>query len=392
MKQVGSCLALFTAFVLSGSVLQAAETAAPADKTGKWTFSMSEPGPDLKKISPARQKKIRAELQDVVRIITATPAMKPPKGFETRFWGAIYGKDRYDVCTGRSCPPSRPTAVLAMMVGRYEDKGGKRVAAFNTPATMDISFNNLGHVFTHLPVFYKDADGFLLPEPVRDGERAGMPTFMNNGHAVTVAAGSSRPLWQPVSRERYLKAAIAATAKELAPPKAEAGRGKNLSAEGARTGRPLMVEESRTWIDPVDEKVRVENSRLLADGIREQPEVLQARLQQLQATLAAMPPELRSLPARVDPAAAVDGQSPPLLPADSSSGVAVVTPDFNYFNPKLSPEAIQLLVIQWKFDGNPVYDPDSSGIAGTLNNQKMVSIYKTMDWQRLQAKITRTAP
>jgi len=83
---------------------------------------------------------------------------------------------------------------------------------------------------------------------------------------------------------------------------------------------------------------------------------------------------------------------PALLPADSSGGVAVVTPDFRYFNPKLPPDAIQLVVVQWKFDGSTLFDPEKIGNAESVNNRALLDIYKTMDWKRLQAKVTQTAP
>jgi len=393
MKLRNACFALCAALVWPGASLHAEEVPAPAAQVGKWTFSMNESGPDLKRITAARQKKIKGDLQEIARLIAATPVMTPPRGFEARFWGSISGKDRYDICTGKSCPPSRPTAVLAMLAGRYEDKGGKLKAAFYTPSTMDISTNNLGHIFSHLPVLYKDADGYLLPEPVRDGERAAMPAFVNNGHAVAVLAGNNRPFWLPVSRERYLQAAIAAVAKEIGQPAAPVKNGKKSPAEEkVQSGKPILVEEGRTWIDPADEKEWVEKSRSLADRMKEPLEVLQERLQKLQEELAALTPEQRRLQARVDLTAAADGESPLLLPVDSRDGVAVVTPDFNYFNPKLPPEAIQLVVIQWKFDGNLLYDPEKSSISGTVNNSALLDIYKTMDWNRLRSKVTQTAP
>jgi hypothetical protein len=105
-----------------------------------------------------------------------------------------------------------------------------------------------------------------------------------------------------------------------------------------------------------------------------------------------MPTEQRAMPAKVAIAAITDGEIPPLLPGDSSDGVAVVTPDFRYFNPKLPSEAVQLIVVQWKFDGNLLYDPQQSGISETLNNQKLLEIYRTMDWQKLRDKVIRTGP
>lgn len=381
--------------LLMAAVNVNAEEAVPlAEKAGKWTFSMSEPGADLKGLGKEKLKRIRASLQDISRLVISTPAMTPPKGFEARFWGSIAGKDRYDACAGKNCPPSRPTAVLAMMLGRYEERDNKVRAAFNTPSTMDISTNNLGHVFAHLPVLYKDAGGYLLPEPVRAGERAGMTTYLNNGHAVAVITRSDKPLWQPVSRERYLRAAIAAAAKGSgqAPAAVKKGKKKPLEEVKVPSGKAILIEASRTWIDPADEKEWVEKSRSLADRISEPVEVVKERLQKLQAELAALTPEQRSMAARVDLAAAAEGQAPPLLPPDSSAGVAVVTPDFSYFNRKLPAEAIQLIVVQWKFDGNLLYDPESSGIADTLNNSKLLEIYKTLDWQKLRSKVTRTAP
>jgi hypothetical protein len=281
-----------------------------------------------------------------------------------------------------------------MMLGRYEESSGKAKAAFNKPSTMDISLNNLGHVFANLPVLYKDTEGYLLPQPQRDGERAGFPAYMNNGHAVAVITGSSNPLWQPVSRERYLKAAIEKLSRDagLSPLPESKGKKKPLEEVSPINGMPVIVEETRTWIDPVEEKKWVESSRTLTSKPKEPLDALKARLATLNAELAAMPPEQRLLQARVDLATATDGQSPTLLPADSSTGTPIVTPDFAYFNPKLPGEAIQIIVIQWKFDGESIYDPDKSGIPDTLNNRKLLEIYKAMDWQKLSSKVIRTAP
>jgi hypothetical protein len=375
-------------FAASG---QSAEEALPlSEKTGKWSFSMNEPGADLKSVSREKQQKIKSSLQNISRIITASPVMNPPKGFEARFWGSATAKDRYDICTGKKCPPSRPTAILAMMLGRYEESNGKIRAAFNTPSTMDISFNNLGHIFAHLPVLYKDAEGYLLPEPQLDGERAGMRTYLNNGHAVAVMTGNDKSLWLPVSRERYLRAAIAATSTEIGEAQKPTKKGgKKQSAEiSVISGQPVLIEESRTWVDPAEEKEMVEKSRSLTFGMKDSTVVLQKRLEKLQAELNAMPPEQRALQAKVDPASTAAGEPPSLIPDGSSSGVAVVTPDFRYFNPKLPAEAIQLIVVQWKFE----HDPQKSGITETLNNQKLLEIYRTMDWQKLRATITRTGP
>jgi hypothetical protein len=281
-----------------------------------------------------------------------------------------------------------------MMLGRYEESNGRVRAAFNTPSTMDISLNTLGHIFAHLPVLYKDAGGYLLPEPQLDGERAGIRTYSNNGHAIAVIAGNDKSLWLPVSRERYLRAAIAAAATGagavLKP--AKKGAGKQPTEISVISGKPIIIEESRTWIDPAEGKEMVEQSRSLTFRVQDSAAVLEERRQKLQAELDAMPSEQRALQARVATVTTAAGELPSLLPHDSSSGVAVVTPDFSYFNPKLPAEAIQLIVVQWKFDGNLLYDPEKSGIAETLNNRKLLEIYRTMDWEKLRARVTRTAP
>jgi len=371
----------------------AEETVPLSEKEGKWSFSMSEPGADLKSLNRDKLKKIKGSLQEISRIVTATPAMKPPKGFEVRFWGSISAKDRYDSCKGKNCPSSPPTSVLAMMIGRYEEKGGKIRAAFNTPSTMDISINNLGHVFANLPVLYRDSEGYLLPEPKQGEARAGMTSFLNNGRTVAVIASKNRPLWLPVSRERYLKAAIETAGKQIGLSSKPVKNVKKKKAADTETlvERHVFVEQGRTWIDPADEKEWVENSRGVTVGMKEDPEKVKERMLQLQNELDALTPEQRKAQARVD-ASTADSPQAPLLPADSSDGVGVVTPNFAYFSRKLPGEAPQLITVQWKFSGNQIYDPEQSGISEHLNNQKMLEIYRDADWGSLIKKITQTAP
>ncbi len=364
-----------------------------SEKEGKWSFSLSEPGADLKSIPKDRQKKIRASLQDISRIVTAAPAMNPPKGFEARFWGSISARDRYDSCKGKSCPPSHLTAVLAMMLGRYEEKDGRIKAAFNTPATMDISINNLGHVFANLPVLYRDSEGYLLPEPKQSGERAGMTAYLNNGRIVAVIASPKRPLWLPVSRERYLKAAIETAGKQIGISSKPARKVKKNSTadKGAIVERQVFVESTRTWIDPADEKEWIENSRSVTTGIKEDPEKVKERIQQFRKELDELTPEQRRMQARID-ALSADSPQAPLLPPDRTDGVGVVTPNFAYFSRKLNTETPQLITVQWKFSGSQIYDPDQSGISEQLNNQKLLEIYRDVDWSSLIKKITQIVP
>jgi hypothetical protein len=372
-----------------------------SEKEGKWTFSMSEPGIDLKNLNKEKLKKVKSSLQEISRIITSTPAMKPPKGFEARFWGSISARDRYDSCSGKNCPPPRPTATLAMMMGRYEEKNGKIRAAFNDPSTMDISINNLGQVFANLPVLYRDSEGYLLPEPKQGEGRAGMATFVNNGRTVAVIAAKNRPLWLPVSRERYLKAAIENTGKQLGIPsipekkakKKRAGKktDKNAAESEALVERHVFVEQGRTWIDPADEREWIETSRSALAGIKEEPEAIQERMKLLQKALDELTPDERNMQARVDVSSG-DSQQAPLLPVGSKDGVGVVTPNFAYFTKKLSVETPQLITVQWKFSGNQIYDPEQSGISEHLNNQKMLEIYRDADWGALITRITQTAP
>jgi len=362
-----------------------------ADRTGKWTFTMNEPGADMKKLGAGRLKAIRENLQSLARQITALPAMSPPKGFEARFWGSASGRDRYDTCSGKKCPPSRPNGVLALMIGSYAETDGKVKAAFNKAATMDIGINNLGHVFSSLPVLYRDGDGFLLPEPQRAGERAGMPAYLNNGHVVAVLSRSSAPMWLPVTRERYLQAAIDDLARDLGLPveadtKVKKGKPADISRRYNK-GNPLIKEEGRSWIDPASQQIWVEKSRSLGTDLKESADLLAGKMRTLQEELAALTPEQRLQQARIEMAPQPDGESYRLLPVDSSDGRAVVTPNFDFFNRKLPVDAVQLLTIQWKFDGGPVFDPEKPGISESLHNSRLMEIYKGLDWLKLAEKL-----
>ncbi len=369
-----SAAALLAALLIASAPVHAAEGEDLAGKTGKWTFSMNEPGPDMKKLGAPRLKALRGHLQEVARMISSSPAMSPPKGFEARFWGSASGRDRFDICTGKKCPPSRPTGILALMIGSYEETDGKTRAAFNKAATMDISVNNLGQVFSHLRVLCRDSEGFLLPEPQRDGERQGIPAYLNDGHVVAVLSRNPAPLWLPVSRERYLKAAIATL-------------GTQLSSVEGRPVKQILVEEGRSWIDPGNEKIWVEKSRTVTGEVEEAAEQLSERMRRLQSELDALPPELRQQQARVDTTVRGDDGISPLLPLESSAGVGVVTPNFEFFNRKLPADAVQLVTLQWKFNGTPVFDPDKTGITENLQNGKLLEIYRTVEWKKLADRV-----
>ena len=368
-----SVAALFAALLLATAPVHAAEVENPAGKTGKWTFSMNDPGPEMKKLGPARLKVLRGHLQEIARMISSSPALTPPKGFEARFWGSANGKDRFDICKGKKCPPSRPNGVVALMLGSYEETNGKIKATFNKAATMDISVNNLGHVFAHLPVLYSDSAGFLLPEPQRDGERQGIPAYLNNGHVVAVLSRNPAPLWLPVSRERYLQAAISALDSLI------------NSTEGQPVKR-VLIEEGRSWADPAKEKLWVEKSRTLG-GVRESADKLAEQMRRLQDELAALTPEQRQQQARIETASSAEGESPALLPLGSSGGVGVVTPNFEFFNRKLPADAVQLVTLQWKFNGAPVFDPDKTGVEENLQNSKLLEIYRTVEWKKLADRL-----
>lgn len=393
--------ALLGALLLAAAPCHAAEGENLAERTGKWTFTMNEPGPDMKKLGAARLKSVRGNLQEIVRQITALPVMSPPKGFEARFWGSANGRDRYDICTGKKCPPSRPNGVLALMIGSYGESEGRVKAAFNRPATMDIAVNNLGIVFSSLPVLNRDNEGFLLPEPQRDGERQGMPVYRNNGRVVAVLTRSNTPLWLPVSRERYLQASITKLAREtgqtvtaeVAEKKVGKGKkGKKVVVEPDETtpvkrGMPIIIEEGRSWIDPATQQEWVERSRTLSSDMSKPLEIMKERLLALQQELASLTPEQRQQQARVDIAALSSGESPSLLPPDSGSGVGVVTPNFGFFNRQLPVDAVQLVTFQWKFDGEPAYDPEQPGISENLHNGKLLEIYRGVDWRKLAERL-----
>lgn len=383
--------ALCAGLLLVNAPCHAVEGESLADRTGKWTFTMNEPGADMKKLGAGRLKAIRENLQSLARQITALPAMSPPKGFEARFWGSASGRDRFDICSGKKCPPSRPNGVLALMIGSYVETDGKVKAAFNKAATMDVGINNLGHVFSSLPVLYRDRDGFLLPEPQRDGERAGMPAYLNNGHVVAVLSRSSVPMWLPVTRERYLQAAIDDLARDLGlPVEAETKGKKGKPADIPRRynkGNPIIKEEGRSWIDPASQQMWVEKSRSLGTDLKESADLLAGKMRALQEELAALTPEQRLQQARIEMAPQPDGESYRLLPVDSNDGRAVVTPNFEFFNRKLPLDAVQLLTIQWKFDGGPVFDPEKPGISESLHNSRLLEIYKGLDWLKLAEKL-----
>lgn len=257
-------------------------------------------------------------------------------------------------------------------------------------AGVKVFVNNL------LPLFYgiggggiKDDSGAMFMEPVRVGELGGADVYWSERprECMAVFKGNQKPLWLPVSQERYLRAQIKAVESQV-----EDGRNKFMAERRereAKSNEPDLAqqEEMIRQLKAIDPKAAKDLEKQLASMRRmmeqRMPEIqkeadrefdrtadmLTPQINKFKAELAAMSPAERSAPAYL---AGIHGSKVTLLSRPDDLGArALVAPVKDYFSKESKQTDAQLLIIEFGSYAN--HAPETA----IMNRMR-----KELDWRQ----------
>jgi len=186
-----------------------------ANEPGKWrpwSFSGAAPSPgELRRLgaTAADVAAIQARIKGVADVLHAAPVWLSPMGVDAHLSGSVSAP------IVLSTQPYQPLAGYILMGSfeHFEIAQGKEPyehAVAGETLLMSIDFNVVPSFRGGVPL--KDDRGEFTREPQRASDILG---FARYGDLLVIAT-NGRPLWIPVSRERFLKAFIAKRRGEAA--------------------------------------------------------------------------------------------------------------------------------------------------------------------------------
>lgn len=225
----------------------------------------------------------------------------------------------------------------------------------------------------HLPpLFYgigggeiKDEAGPMFMEPIHVGQLGGANVYWSERprDCLVVFRAHEKPLWQPVSQERYLRAQIQAIEGKMNAERSkyEAER----QAQLANANKPENIAQQEELIRQMKEinpeaakEMEKQLAAMNAMMQQQMPEIhkqadrgfyrmqkqLQPEINKFKNELAAMTPAERAAPAYLG---GVNGSKATLLSRPNDMGArALVAPATDYFNKAMAPADAQLLIVE----------------------------------------------
>lgn len=286
-------------------------------------------------LDAAQTKVIHDKLQRIAEVIREAPVLKSPVGFEVR---AFQGIALADGEQGKK-PSGRKPPRSALFIKLYDYVQTCPTCPIEpvveTGAWITVTVNTIGG-FYDLPQkpFAKDAAGPMYLAPRQVGELRGFPLFQANpakAPRFVVAGDATRPIWLPVSQERYIRSEIA------------------LWEGVAAAAKPPQDQISR---------------RKIAE--------LTAELEDLTAAERAAPATLAK-----DRATRPSG----LGPSGAQGARAIVSTNPAFFDPSRPATDFQLVVVETYRPDILVFKP------GYFIGQKLLEAMKTVDWEKIAASI-----
>jgi hypothetical protein len=349
--------------------------------------------------TPAEVKAFEATLLDLNAILRRAPGVATPHGYSVETWGSLLGLG--PAVSGRPAGKSLPLAGSldfgAFPIFEY-DRNGKTIREDSGEAPLMIFEVNepwIGSSRKPEEWGAVDTDAFLQPR--LNGELAGLPRYGD----MLIIAKSPEKLWLPVTLSAAIDLVTANRRVELASfqqsldkfkarlaiirdPVRQAQRMKEAKEASVRMPNP---EE---FIASIAESIRIEEASVLEEispkggtgkGLVETQRVLDgmaAWLAELSATDRAAPAcyvtEAKELRAK-------------FRPGFSEGCVAIVKPNYQYFNPALprsAPQVLSISPVAECLDSSSKYneESDSKSPAGCSANRRLI---ETMDKDAIRA-------
>lgn len=191
------------------------------------------------KLSPAQVNTIHAKLKLISDVFRDVPALKPPVGVEIL---VNHGAGGNGITSDGGVLRMPPSGIdLRMFVYGQTCESCAVRPAEESSGDIGIEINSIDVLYENWRQPYATDDkGPMFVAPNRVGELAGFPIYEapGRGRKVVLTNGNTRPLWVPVSQERYIRHLLAVAEKSIADYRS---RGKT-NAYAERDARELEAE------------------------------------------------------------------------------------------------------------------------------------------------------
>lgn len=325
-----------------------------------------------------------------------------PKGVDRRISGGI--KVGYPAYTKERNPYLfSPVSgyLLVNAFGHYRNNNTGKVVVSTEGPGFDIYLNWLAAVFPEegklmsappitiwgkrLGNNFDEGEGIFY-EPQQTGKFQGFPIY---GKFAIVITKNLKPLWAPVSRERFLKAIIKEAEFHLKESKENI---KRVEAENEERYQEIkkydpakaeeikkILDEGRQWSEKQRSEADTKTRELAKKDWKALTLIPEERVRMLKEELESLSPE-----ERISQAYFIDGLKNSnslsgLVPKDSREAHPLVTLNPDFFDPALPKSAIQLIVI-WKSMKNK---------HANFAEAKQIELVRSIDWNKIMDEFVK---
>ncbi|MCJ7499103.1 hypothetical protein MUP29_02510 [bacterium] len=297
----------------------------------------------------------RKQLTEMAEPFMRLDALNPPRGVEARPHRVIGARQSMGE------PMAGSELMIQIFHPTYKQAG-------TASASIKLSVNKLS------PLFYgigggeiKDEMGAMFLKPIYVGELGGAPVYWSGRprDCIVVYKAHERPLWKPVSQERYLLAQIQLMEHKIEDARSDFMAGRNAKAAKSNGSMDMAQQEElirqMQAINPeaakdmekqfaaMRAKMKKESPGIQSEADREFDRMgkpLYTEIDKFKAELNAMTPTDRAAQGYLG---GTSGSKVTLLSRPDDSGARpIIAPATDYFSKQPHQSNIQLLMIEFK--------------------------------------------
>jgi hypothetical protein len=378
-------LAVILLFFLAAAFLWSAEAIMLTEKKGSWLpWKVGfVDNPEIPQEGTITLKQIDidttlAKLENISQVFQQVGVLDPPVGFELSRRGSIK----------RNHGGSIQSDLLMILFAYFKDCNDCPGQVSEEGPGIYVYANALDRIYTQHEFLDKDSVGDMYLVPKVIGNVAGFPEY-ENGYVVLTKV--ERPMWAPVSQERWIKNEIRKGREVLIEIEATIAEGSPLKQwisdrerrqaemekvyEQLKSINPQAAEELRTRQKKMEEEMKRQLTENEGENVAGQIKMLddvKGRMAALEAELASLSAEQLAGPAFYPGDSRSDIRPSLLVDPDAPSAREIVCTNPDFFDPKLPKTALQLLAIRIKHR-----NPDS------FLGKKISQIRQTLNWNLL---------